>query len=211
MLIRLSPIRRPMRQTYQPLGELAWRSRCLALGHRGLVSILTALVMIANLVRSVRSLPLAFIRRMIAAVEKPCAFAASMTVGALPYFAHPLSRCRLRPAYARWGCEPVSGPSLRKRGMLENAAATAHAGEGSFERAAIITRPIVCATPTLVVNSRHIRPKLAWGMRNHRKRLVVFARITRNIPAGARPDQNGVRTFWINIKCVYFTHWVLTE
>jgi hypothetical protein len=167
--------RRVSRQSDKRVPKLNGRRIRFSTPERRLVRRFPALVMKTNLVRPHGPLPSQLQRRLRSAVVQPCGLCCSMSVGALPHLADPSSIDAHLPSNSGGCREPMRCPRAGFCRMLQHAPESTYGVEGSSKTAAIVSRPVVFATPPFVIDRRKRAPQLAGRVRNNRPRPTVFA------------------------------------
>lgn len=181
--------------------------RCIrfALTKRRFVCRLPALVVESNLVRSFCAFPTQLQWRLFAVVVEPRCLCGSMPIGALPHFTYPSAiDAPLPPDASRRG-QPMRRPCAGFRRVFQHSAEPTHRSKRAGKASAIISGPVVFATPALVIDRRKRAPQLARRMRNNRPRATVFPRV-----ALFRPRINfripRITSIWLHENCGNVSH-----
>lgn len=154
--------------------------RCVrfAFPQRRLVRRFAALVVESNLMRSDRPVPAQLQWRLGAVVVEPRCFRRPVSIGALPHLAHPPAIDAPLPANSGWRGKSMHRPCSGFCRVFQHPAESAHGFKRSGKTPAVVPRPVVLATPALVIDRRERTPQLARRVRNNRPRPTVFAGVT---------------------------------
>ena len=167
------------RQKY--VAELKRGSVGLSFAESRLVCDLATLVMESYLVRSSRSAPIQFWRVFSPNIIEPRRFVGLMTIRRLPYFAAPSLFASMPPDALRL-FEPIDRPRSGFGRMFQYTAPSADRGQSRSKTPAIISRPVVIASPSSIIHRRHRPPFLARRMRHDRPRTSIETGVTVFVP-----------------------------
>ncbi|TDN81749.1 hypothetical protein EV664_107151 [Stakelama pacifica] len=148
---------------------------------RRLVSIFPALIVKAYLMAPNRTRPIK-IKWLDTEGVKPRSLVGSVAIGRLPNLAYPSTSSAALPARTERLNQPIGVPSAGFSRMLKHAAICSHRSQGAGETTAVVTRSIVLATPTRIVDARHSAPPLARRVCDNGMRPGITASITRLVP-----------------------------
>lgn len=169
---------RHLSEAQQRVSEFHRGSVGLSLVEGGFVGGFAALIVKSNLVRACGARPAQFKGRRSAVVIKPRRLARSMPVCALPYLANPATINHALPTAAARRRQAMRCKGAAFRWVLKHTAPAPHGIYSGSKTPCVVARPVVLATPSLVVHYRQRAPQLARRVCHNRPRPSVEPRVS---------------------------------